>query len=35
VTAHGDVYFTGPDYYNLYARVYDDNGNLLCEGSIN
>ena len=32
VTAHGDVYITGHDLYHLYAHVYDDNGNQICEG---
>jgi hypothetical protein len=34
VTAHGDVYITGPNLYHLYAHVYDDNGNQICEGPI-
>jgi hypothetical protein len=32
VTAHGDVYITGPDIRHLYGHVYDDNGNQICEG---
>jgi len=32
VTAHGDVYITGPNVTQLYAHVYDDNGNQICEG---
>jgi len=32
VTAHGDVYITGPDLWDLYVHVYDDNGNQICEG---
>jgi len=32
VTAHGDVYITGHDLNHLYAHVYDDNGNQICEG---
>ena len=32
VTAHGDVYITGHDSHHLYAHVYDNNGNQICEG---
>jgi hypothetical protein len=34
VTAHGDVYITGPDIDHLYVHVYDDNANQICEGTM-
>jgi hypothetical protein len=32
VTAHGDVYISGPDLYHLSCTVYDDSYNLICAG---
>jgi len=34
VTAHGDVYISGPDLGHLSCTVYNDNYNLICAGDM-